>query len=182
MALVVVTRGTTALDSSNEFSYYAYGSNMSTKRLLARLPSARPIASGFVTGYKLTFDKASKDGSGKCDCEFTGNDGDRVYGVIFKVALSERAALDSFEGAGKGYEPLSIRVETAAAGVYALTYVATKKQLGLQPYRWYKQHVLVGAREANLPEDYVRVIDAVAAIEDPDSARTERELHLYSAA
>lgn len=165
--------------SSDEFAYFAYGSNMSVRRLAERLPSARVVTTGFVTGYKLAFDKLSKDGSGKCDCEHTGNDGDRVYGVIFSVVHSERAALDKFEGAGKGYEPLSVRVETTAGGLYALTYVATKKQHGLQPYHWYKQHVLVGAREANLPEDYVRAIEAVVSIDDPDSARTAKELRAY---
>ncbi|WP_028203551.1 gamma-glutamylcyclotransferase family protein [Paraburkholderia nodosa] len=170
------------MHSSSEFTYFAYGSNMSIRRLIARLPSARVVTTGFVTGYKLAFDKLSKkDGSGKCDCEHTGNVGDRVYGVIFSVVPGEREALDTFEGAGKGYAPLSVRVETATGGVYALTYVATKKQPGLQPYHWYKQHVLVGAREANLPEDYVRAIEAVDSIDDPDSARTEKELRAYSA-
>lgn len=155
---------------------------MSSKRLVARLLSAKVVTTGFVTGYKLTFDKVSKDGSGKCDCEHTGNVDDRVYGVIFKVEHNERAALDRFEGAGKGYEPLSVRVETATDGIYALTYVATKKQAGLQPYQWYKQHVLVGAREANLPENYIRAIEAVVSIDDPDPARAEKELRAYSAA
>ncbi|QGZ57252.1 gamma-glutamylcyclotransferase family protein [Paraburkholderia acidiphila] len=170
------------MNSSNEFSYFAYGSNMSVRRIAVRLPSATVVTTGFVTGYKLAFDKLSKkDGSGKCDCEHTGDVGDRVYGVIFSVAHSERLALDTFEGAGKGYEPLSIRVETANGGMYALTYVATKKQPGLLPYHWYKQHVLVGAREANLPEDYVRTIEAVISIDDPDVVRTETELRTYSA-
>jgi hypothetical protein len=168
--------------ASDEFAYFAYGSNMSVRRLAERLPSAKVAATGFVMGYKLAFDKVSKDGSGKCDCEHTGMDDDRVYGVIFAVAPGERAALDGFEGAGKGYEPLMIRVETAAGGLYALTYVATKKQAGLQPYQWYKQHVLVGAREADLPKDYVRAIEAVVAIDDPDLARAEGELRTYSAA
>ncbi|CAB3801560.1 hypothetical protein LMG28688_05379 [Paraburkholderia caffeinitolerans] len=170
------------MGSEYEFSYFAYGSNMSVRRLVARLPSARVVATGVVTGYKLAFDKVSKDGSGKCDCEHTGVAGDRVYGVIFVVAGGERAALDRFEGVGTGYEPLMVRVETAAGGLYALTYVATKKQTGLRPYHWYKQHVLVGAREANLPEDYVRAINAVVSLEDPDSARTEKELRIYTAA
>ena len=170
------------MNSSNEFSYFAYGSNMSVRRLAARLPSARVVTTGFVTGYRLAFDKLSKnDGSGKCDCEHTGNVGDRVYGVIFSVVHNERKALDTFEGAGKGYEPLSVRVDTPIGGVYALTYVATKKQPGLLPYHWYKQHVLVGAREANLPEDYVRAIEAIASLDDPDLARTETELRAYSA-
>ncbi len=56
------------MDSSSEFTYFAYGSNMSVRRLVARLPSASVVTTGFVTGYKLVFDKLSKkDGSGKCD-------------------------------------------------------------------------------------------------------------------
>ncbi len=149
---------------------------MSVRRLVARLPSARVFTTGFVTGYRLTFDKASKDGSGKCDCEYTGNDGDRVYGVIFMVAHNERAALDRFEGAGAGYDARSIWIETAAGGLVALTFIATNKQPGLGPYHWYKQYVLMGAREANLPEDYVRTIEAVVSIDDPGAARTEKEL------
>jgi gamma-glutamylcyclotransferase len=175
-------RGVATMDSEDEFSYFAYGSNMSLRRIAERLLSARAVATGFLAGYKLTFDKVSKDGSGKCDCEHTGLGDDRVYDVIFAVEHSERAALDKFEGAGRGYEPLTVRVETASGGLYALTYVATKKQPGLQPYHWYKQHVLVGAREASLPEDYVGVIETVVSIDDPDAARTEKELRAYSAA
>ena len=64
--------------------------------------------------------------------------------------------------------------------VPAEEYVATNKQPGLQPYDWYKQHVVVGAREANLPEDYVRKIEAVIAVNGPDLTRTERELRAYA--
>ncbi|BCZ81930.1 hypothetical protein PTKU64_56050 [Paraburkholderia terrae] len=155
---------------------------MSVRRLAARLPSAKVVARGFVTGYKLAFDKVSKDGSGKCDCEHTGNDGDRVYGVIFLVLCSERAALDRFEGAGNGYTPSNVRVETVAGEMNALTYVATNKQPGLQPYDWYKQHVVMGAREANLPEDYLREIESVVSTADPSPSRTEKELRAYSTA
>lgn len=165
--------------ADNEFFYFAYGSNMSTRRLVARLPSARVVATGFLIGYKLAFDKVSKDGSGKCDCEHTGNGGDRVYGVIFSVASSERPALDRYEGAGHGYEPSNVRVETAGGEMDSLTYVATNKQPGLQPYDWYKHHVVAGAREANLPEDYVRGIESVVSTVDPLPTRTEKELRAY---
>ncbi|QBR00688.1 hypothetical protein E1956_18335 [Paraburkholderia pallida] len=46
----------------------------------------------------------------------------------------------------------------------------------------FAEHVLVGAWEATLSEDYVRAIDAVVSIDDPDSARTEKELRTYLAA
>ena len=69
---------------ADDFLYFAYGSNMSVSKLTAptRAPSARLICSGYVTGRRLTFDKASKDSSGKCDCELTVNSDDRVYGVV----------------------------------------------------------------------------------------------------
>jgi gamma-glutamylcyclotransferase len=40
--------------------------------------------------------------------------------------------------------------------------------------------VLVGAHEANLPEDYVRKIEAAIAINDPDLTRTGKELRAYA--
>jgi gamma-glutamylcyclotransferase len=119
--------------TTDEFAYFAYGSNMSARRLVARVPSARVVASGFVSGCRLAFDKISNDGSGKCDCESTGVAGDRVYGVIFGVAFRDRVVLDRFEGAGAGYEPETVHVETNVCGLDALTYFATKKRFGLTP-------------------------------------------------
>jgi len=64
----------------------------------------------------------------------------------------------------------------------ALTYIATNKQPGLQPYDRYKQHVVMGAREANLPEDYLREIESVVSTADPSPSRTEKELRACSTA
>jgi hypothetical protein len=36
------------------------------------------IGSGFVEGHRLTFDKVSNDGSGKCNVEPTSDPGERV--------------------------------------------------------------------------------------------------------
>jgi gamma-glutamylcyclotransferase len=94
MSLVVFTKEIAGMLADNEFFYFAYGSNMSTRRLAARLPSVKAVATGTLIGHRLAVDKVSKDGSGKGDCEHTRNDGDRVDGVIFSVACSERHALD----------------------------------------------------------------------------------------
>lgn len=64
------------------FLYFAYGSNMLFRRLKARTPSARLVGVGHVLGYRLVFDKVSKDGSGKCDIERTGVNADMVYGAL----------------------------------------------------------------------------------------------------
>jgi len=57
---------------------------MLIRRLKARTPSATAQRAAFVDGHRLTFDKKSTDGSGKCDIEVTGDSADRVYGVLFQ--------------------------------------------------------------------------------------------------
>lgn len=151
------------------FRYFAYGSNMSLRRLTApdRAPSSRALCSGYVTGRRLTFDKVGRDGTAKCDCEHTGDHNDRVYGVVFAIDAGDRARLDAIEGLGVGYDDQMVDVVTSDGVVPAWTYVATIKDAALKPYHWYKQHVLLGAREGGLPPDYIDRIEMVESIDDP---------------
>ncbi|WP_081064392.1 gamma-glutamylcyclotransferase family protein [Burkholderia stagnalis] len=166
--------------NENEFLYFAYGSNMSVERLISRTPSARVVAIGYVPGHRLVFDKFSrKDGSGKCDCERTDVRNDSVYGVLYAIADEDRHALDKVEGAGYGYEPRHVNVETEQGPALALTYIATGKRQGLYPYHWYKNHVLAGARQAHLPASYIAAIEQVHSIDDPDSERAAQESRIY---
>jgi len=50
----------------------------------------------------------------------------------------------------------------------------------LQPYAWYKDLVLAGAREHNLPAEYIREIENIVAIQDPDRRRGRRERQFLS--
>lgn len=165
----------------SEFIYFAYGSNMSAKRLAARTPSARMLTTGSLSGYRLVFDKVSKDESGKCDSEMTGVEDDRVYGALYAIDDSERSALDKAGGAGAGYEARHIDVETRDGTFKTLTYIATNKRAGLLPYHWYKNHVLAGARQAGLPESYIAAIEQCESMEDFNSARTAREWNIRAA-
>jgi len=102
---------------------------MLSRRLCAvdRTPSATFAATGFVEGRRLTFDKVSSDGSGKCDIEETENCDDRVYGVVYRINKSEEAPLDRAEGLGNGYKKDMVDVITSANTYRAVVYVATKK-------------------------------------------------------
>lgn len=133
--------------------YFAYGSNMSTSRLRERVPSAEALGCYALDEHDLRFHKSSKDGSGKCDAYFTSDPKDVIYGVLFKINPAEKSALDRVEGLGHGYDVKEITV-TAHDGtrVTATTYVATQIDMKLKPYSWYVNHVLVGAKEAVLPE------------------------------
>lgn len=159
--------------ANDTFVYFAYGSNMLTRRLRAsdRAPSAKSIGVGFVEGRKLTFDKLGRDGSGKCDMESSDTGGDRVYGVLFRLARHDRAALDRVEGLGAGYADRRIRVVTGAGACDALSYVATMKAPGLRPFHWYKALVVAGAMEHGLPDRYVDWLKTFRSREDADDNR-----------
>lgn len=164
------------------FLYFAYGSNMLSRRLRAsqRTPSAVALGTGFVANRRLTFDKVSSDGSGKCDVEDSGNPDDRVYGVLYEINESEKPNLDREEGIGKGYKEVRVNVVTASGTREAVTYVATAKESALRPYHWYKALVIAGALEHSLPEAYVEWLRTCDS--KPDSnveRRVENESLLY---
>jgi gamma-glutamylcyclotransferase len=164
--------------------YFAYGSNMSVKRLHTRVPSAIEVGVGTLTNHTLRFHKRSfKDGSAKCDVMDTSNPGDVVYGVIYNIDVAQIAILDRLEGLGYGYEQKSVLIETQGSkSLQAFTYYAAPLAIdsSLKPFDWYKQHVLIGAREHDLPSEYIRAITAIESIADPDLDRQANELAIYS--
>lgn len=160
------------------FFNFAYGSNMSSTRLRARVPSARVIGRGALFGHQLVWDKVSIDGSGKCDVVASDASDAVVHGVVYAIARSEKDALDRAEGLGKGYEEQEVVVEVNGAPFVATMYYATRKDPALKPYSWYKAHVLAGACEHRLPPAYIAVLEAVEAQQDPDASRHEIQMAL----
>jgi len=161
--------------------YLAYGSNMAAARLQQRIPSARRLGVVRLPGHRLTFDNYStKDGSGKCDALCTGGPNDLVFAVLYRIDPDAKPILDGYEGLGVEYRDAFLEVEAPdGRRVDALIYYATNLKSGLRPYHWYQQHVLYGARENQLPEDYVADIERVVSILDPDQERAEREIGIY---
>ena len=168
------------VDSGN-LVYFAYGSNMGSRRMQARVPNARQSGTASLPYHELRFHKISLiDGSGKCDAFRTGLKDDRVMGVLYHLGQDDLPTLDRFEGQGVGYERDEVDVLLDSGEcIRAFTYFATRINPALQPMDWYLEHVLRGAGEAGFPEDYIARIESVASIPDPDSSRREHELSIY---
>ncbi len=158
---------------------FCYGSNMSQRRLQARVPSARFVAVAELPTHRLRFHKAAMDGSAKCDAEETGEPEDRVMGVVYEIADNEKPDLDRHEALGRGYDEKQVELITGQGALGAWMYYATRINDSLNPFHWYKDHVLTGARENGLPADYIAQIEAVISIDDPKPSRHERELAIY---
>lgn len=162
-------------------NYFAFGSNLSSKRLLQRLPEARPGSIALLHQYRLCFRKNIQGESGKCDIDFSGNAQDIVYGIIYQLSLPEKRILDGYETGGFGYLHKQLKVVTLAQqSIEALSYYAADDHGMQAPFHWYKQHVLHGAIEHQFPRDYIAAIEAIESMPDPSSERAAQETALYS--
>jgi gamma-glutamylcyclotransferase len=159
--------------------YFAYGSNMCTGRLRARVPSARPVFITQLNCHTLKFHKRSrKDRSAKADAECTGRETDVVWGVIFEIDAAQKQRLDEAEGLGRGYEEKSISLKDCTGQTYEASMYfssSTYKDASLKPYSWYLRFVVEGAKQHGLPPEYVDLLERVESTEDQDRARDARE-------
>ena len=164
----------------NSFHYFAYGSNMASARLCARIAPIEILSTARLDNHRLAFHKVSIDGSGKCDIVPSDHDRHCVHGVLYRVERNQLEILDRYEGVGFGYERTSLQVDSPAIGlISAECYIATETDPGMLPYSWYKEHVIRGAIENALPGDYIAGIEAIHTMEDPDRSRHNEELSIY---
>ncbi len=159
--------------------YFAYGSNMLVERLTAssRVPSATNPTVATLAGYRLRFNKEGNDGSAKCNIVETGAGGDVVYGVVFEVIEAELFILDRVEGSVYARNEIALD-----DGSLALVYVAKETRENLVPWHWYRDLVLAGARQHDLPDAYIEQIHSTPAIADPQPDRLARQRALAALA
>lgn len=159
---------------------FAYGSNMCLPRIRARVRSAVPVTTGYVTHRRLVFHKRGRDGSAKADIVSTGREADRVWGVVFSLSRAEKPALDVYE---TGYDLAEVAVTGRSGACVALTYVASAELIdpSLKPFSWYHGYVLHGAREHGLPVDYVDYLRTFETVIDPDGDRHHRNARMLGA-
>jgi hypothetical protein len=138
-------------------AHFGYGSNMCDTWLEHDAPSARAAGSAFLEGHALTFDKESvRDHSAKAN--LVPRPGARAWGVLFDIEPIDLPQLNTKEG---GYRAITVPVVLAdGAQVSAWALVPRAAGTGLQPWEWYVRLIVTGARFHDLPEEYVRDVEA----------------------
>ena len=153
---------------------------MNFNRLKERVSSARKICNASVIGYKFSFNKRSNvDGSGKGNIQLTNNVDDKVWGVVFEIEATDKPALDLVEGLGKGYNQKQISlIDENAESIEAQVYIADLNSIDndLLPFDWYKEFVVTGAQENNLPPEYIEKFKNANFNVDLNGQRRERQL------
>ena len=163
--------------------YFAYGSNMLTRRLTdpSRAPSAVAGGVARAPGFIVRFHKIGADGSGKCTLIAAGGE-TAAFGVLYEVAETDSENLDRVEGVRTGgYVRRSVQVHLAdAPATNAMTYVAGARHVDSSsvPFDWYRDLVVAGAIEHGLPAHYIGELARVSALPDPDGTRAARARRL----
>jgi hypothetical protein len=171
--------GTGSIASVEPLWYFAYGSNMSVRRMTARIPSAEAVGIACLPQHRLAFHKIGRDGSGKCDITPCGSAA--VHGVIYRMAGRHKPLLDACEDLGRGYLDKRLTVSASdGSSVQVFTYVALRRDASLRPFDWYLRHLIEGAEEHCLPRPYRDRLAATESIDDPDRGRRARELSIYA--
>ncbi len=160
--------------------YLAYGSNLSSIRLQARIGKLHKVGVASLSGYAFRFHKKSQDGSAKADAWQTHETRDLLWGVLWRIDARQKAVLDRYEGLGYGYterfETLTVGGRPQAVQLYVAMPMAI--QAGLKPYDWYQAFVVRGAQEHGFPPDYVAMLEAEPTRPDPDAERARRNWRL----
>lgn len=164
----------------NAINYFAYGSNMSSRRLKKRCPSVQFKCVGYVKDYELKFNKKSKDNSGKAN--LVKQPGKVVWGVVFSISKEDLEELRKIE---KGYELTFLEKVIIEEGKEekSYTFIANGNDNvddNLLPYDWYLQHCLKGAQQHKLPNDYIKFLKRFRSMPDSDQNRANRERKLYT--
>ena len=157
---------------------FAYGSNMNINRLTKRVPSATKVSNVFLSGYKLVCNKVSKkDRYAKANIEKSYIATKIVWGVLFEIDNNEKKLLDKAEGLGKGYNEncLTFTDENSLKHI-AQVYIADSNSINnsLVAFDWYKEFIITGAIQNQLPADYISQLQSIPFIPDSDEEQREK--------
>ncbi|MFC2185783.1 gamma-glutamylcyclotransferase family protein [Fulvivirgaceae bacterium LMO-SS25] len=162
--------------SDKYFYFISYGSNMLLNRIKNRIPNVEVISNLKLSGYKLLFNKKSKDGSTKANIKKSYDENDVVWTVLHRIKLEEKEILDKYEGLGNGYnlKEFSIKIDDETVKAYA--YVCDEYSFIEEgkPYDWYLQYLINGAVENEFPKEYIDFLKSFESEIDLDIKRREK--------
>lgn len=155
--------------------YFAYGSNMHSARMRARIPFAVPVETAALAGHALCFDKRGRDGSAKCNIR--PDVARQVRGVVFRIDGLALILLDRIEGSG--YRRLRVSVTGANSGRRYRAHCYSAKSTAVDPrvvaFDWYVEFVVSGAEAHGLPAQYVDWLRSAASRPDPNHRRGRQQ-------
>ena len=137
--------------------YAAYGSNLDPARMSERCPHSPLHATGWLTGWRLTFggEDIGWDGALSTIVE---DPLEQVFVAVYDVTREDESALDEWEAVDLGlYRKTRVRVSTMTGELAVWVYVLDAYEGGL-PSASYIGVLADAAEAADAPDDYVAAL------------------------
>lgn len=147
--------------------YFAFGAN-TCRDVLVRRRDIRPVASHPATlrDHRLAFVHPGIPLLEPAFASVLSAPGERVHGVLHLLRPGDMQVLDRHESSG--YDRTVREVHAGEHGTFsAALYVTRHPRLGLRPSRRYRDLLIRGAREHELPDAWIRELEAVPCAHVP---------------
>lgn len=135
--------------------YFAYGSNMNHEQMKERCNNPVFICKGFLENYDFVYDGYSTTKNGSA-ANIIPKEGSIVWGAIWLIDEGDIKRLDEEEDYPYVYKIEKVIVKDDENKEYKeWVYLRDKKDLGNPSYE-HGCSVIEGARQYNLPDDYIK--------------------------
>ena len=143
--------------------HFSYASNLKRQWLLGNCPSAVFVCIAKLDGYRISFCGYSESWKG-AKATIIRSPGDAVWGAVWKLSPDHVTSIDSEEGVHLGvYNKLALTVTKKGGDekFECITYARPEDVPQGAPSPQYLQTILEGARECDLPQDYIEELSKV---------------------
>ena len=141
--------------------YFAYGSNLDKKKFEKRAGKFLESKKATLPGYRICFN-TFHPGWNCGVADVVESEGDKVYGVVYKITEEQLSKLDRAVGVPEFYRRMIVEVETTDGPVIAYTYTTVKKRDFVAPSESYLGHILKGLKQHGWGEEALEAIKRAA--------------------
>ena len=142
-----------------EIYYFAYGSNLNIFQMMKRVGKWETSKRAYLEGYKLVFNvKSPRWGGYAANIRKTGNNMDKVYGVVYFLKVEKIAVLTSYEGPNSGPVYMDVKSEDGSIIRDVAVYGWDNDEQSEEPPEAYKQTILEGLRQHGYAQDVIEKV------------------------
>ncbi|XP_058834757.1 gamma-glutamylcyclotransferase-like [Topomyia yanbarensis] len=173
MVVWIVTMASINGVATNTFNYFAFGSNLWSKRIHMENPTAIRKGIGYLENYRLDFFHYAARWKG-APATIVESPGYRVWGALWEINSTNLPDLDRQEGVhNQVYKALTLPVVKPSGDILECRVYQLVKNPGIQdfeeeqrpferqPSKTYMKIIISGAKESGLPEEYVDLLKMI---------------------
>ena len=132
----------------DEFTYFAYGSNMNKPQMKFRCKSSSAVAVAKLPNWKFLINSRGV-------ATVVPKNGKVAYGVVWAISRDNERSLDYYEGVReKIYSKSEVEILIEEKKISTLIYIAENKSPGV-PRKGYLETVIDGAKSFNAHKDWL---------------------------